>query len=121
MSTTEPRLVVDKPCAAMPFLKWPGGKRWLARRLAEILRPELTGTYWEPFLGAGVVFLQLRPERAVLSDVNADLIRCLRTVRRYPRAVVNAIWRFSNTEECYYQVRKMAPRTAVGKAARFIF
>jgi DNA adenine methylase len=106
---------------APPFLKWPGGKRWLAPLLAEIVRPDLKGTYFEPFLGGGAVFLQLNPERAVLSDVNPDLISFLETIRQCPRQVVNAVWRYTNTKECYYKVRKMRPRTSVGAAARFLY
>lgn len=104
-----------------PFLKWPGGKRWLAPGLASILRGELTGTYWEPFLGGGAVFLALRPNRATLSDINAQLIACFETVRRYPERVISSLGRFSNTEDCYYRVRRMKARTEVGTVARFIF
>ncbi len=60
--------------SALPFLKWPGGKRWAAPHIVEIIRKYLTGTYYEPFLGGGAVFFHLRPERAVLSDINDDLI-----------------------------------------------
>lgn len=38
-----------------PFLKWPGGKRWLVKKLICNI-PEYTGTYIEPFLGGGSVF-----------------------------------------------------------------
>ncbi len=104
-----------------PFLKWPGGKRWLAHRLTPILSSELQGTYYEPFLGAGAVFLALAPATAILADTNRSLIDFLRTVRKQPNEVVEAVWRLSNTRECYYDVRSRVPRTKVGRAARFLY
>ncbi|MBS0202018.1 MAG: Dam family site-specific DNA-(adenine-N6)-methyltransferase [Planctomycetes bacterium] len=104
-----------------PFLKWPGGKRWLSSVLSAVLQAELSGTYFEPFLGAGALFLAMRPKKAVLSDVNADLIEFLKTVKRYPELVVESVWRLSNSEECYYRVRGSVPRTRIGRAARFLY
>ena len=104
-----------------PFLKWPGGKRWLGPVLSNIIRSELDGTYFEPFLGGGAVFLELNPDRAVLSDVNASLINFLRTIRDHPRAVVDSVWRFSNTKECYDRVRRMRHgRRSVTRHGSFI-
>ena len=107
--------------AVDPFLKWPGGKRWLAPLLANIIDRELLGTYFEPFVGAAAVFLQLRQKRAVLSDINAELIHCLREVKADPESVLRAVWRYTNTRECYYRARCSRPRTAIGAAARLIY
>lgn len=104
-----------------PFLKWPGGKRWLAPLLKLIIRPELRGTYYEPFLGTGAVFLMLKPKRAVVSDISGELISCLDTLRSNPDEVLHAVWRFSNTKECYQHVRSMVPRTKVTACSRFIY
>jgi len=107
--------------AIVPFLKWPGGKRWLANSLSVILRHELSGTYYEPFIGGGAVFLSLQPERAILCDANPALIDCLRTSSRKPETVLRALWRWTNTAECYYQVRNLNPRKETTKAAKFIY
>lgn len=104
-----------------PFLKWPGGKRWLAPLLAPIIRRELRGIYYEPFVGAGAVFLNLAPEKAVLSDINAELITSLMTVCDRTNEVIRKISGFSNNKGCYYRVRSTMPRTAVTAAARFIY
>ncbi|MCH8043054.1 MAG: Dam family site-specific DNA-(adenine-N6)-methyltransferase [Planctomycetes bacterium] len=111
----------DSTPRLLPFLKWPGGKRWLAPLLRAIMVRELTGTYYEPFVGAGAVFLQLRPERSVLSDTNSDLIHFFNVVRTRPEEVVRAVWQCSNTAECYARVRRRVPRSDVGRAARFLF
>lgn len=104
-----------------PFLKWPGGKRWIASRLAPLLAAHLTGRYFEPFLGSAAPFFALRPSDAILSDSNSALIATFRTVAESPDRVIAAVWRFSNSAECYYRVRRSRPRTEVGKAARFIY
>ncbi len=105
----------------LPFLKWPGGKRWIAPVLSEILRGELSGHYFEPFLGAGAVFLRLRPTTANLSDNNAELIHFLHVVSEYPAEVVRRVWQWSNTRECYERVRMSRPRTHIGRTARFLY
>ncbi len=66
-----------------PFLKWPGGKRWAADRIALISKSYLgsKGTYFEPFLGCGAVFFALTTKKAVLSDINTELINTYRMVR----------------------------------------
>ena len=121
MTTREPSVTESVAPPVQPFLKWPGGKRWLAAPLADVLRPHLTGEYIEPFLGSGAVFLALSPAQAHLSDVNQSLLECIDAVSRDTEAVLQAVWRFSNTEACYYRVRAMRPRTHITRAARFIY
>src|ERR1051325_193346 len=104
-----------------PLLKWPGGKRWRAGQLSVVCRAELTGTYIEPFLGGAAVFVELQPRAAILSDINRPLIETLRTIRDAGELVLAAIWRFSNTRDCYVRVRASNPRDPVGAAARFIY
>jgi len=109
------------PLACDPLLKWPGGKRWLAQFLSQALKRHLTGCYFEPFLGGAAVFLQLAPQSAILSDSNSELIEFLVTLRSKPEEVVRALWNWSNTEECYYRVRRSKPRTSIWRAARFLY
>lgn len=104
-----------------PFLKWPGGKRWLTPILAPALRERLSNRYFEPFLGSGAMYLGLDPDEATLSDINAELIETIDTITREPERVIEAVWRFSNTAECYYRVRSSKPRTPIGTAARFLY
>lgn len=70
----------EKEVKINPFMKWPGGKR---RVLPEIRKyiPENYDTYYEGFLGGGAVLLDLLPEKAVVSDVNVELIEGYQTIR----------------------------------------
>lgn len=68
---------VSDPSPPQPFktqlLKWVGNKQRFAHEIVAHL-PKDYGTYFEPFLGAGGVMANLRPHRAVGSDIYAPLI-----------------------------------------------
>jgi hypothetical protein len=79
-----------------PILKWAGGKRQLLPELRPFY-PRLFNRYFEPFLGSAAVFLDLHNNGRLgrgdvrLSDINADVIGCYRSVRDEPGAVVSAL------------------------------
>lgn len=86
-----------------PFLKWAGGKRELAPKLAEMYEPfRSTHTWVEPFCGALGATLGVMPERAILSDVNPHLINLY---RRIDQGMSNP-QHWANTEEQYYEIRR---------------
>lgn len=75
---------------AKPFIKWVGGKGQLIEQLEAKLPADFdnwdNATYIEPFVGGGAMLfymLQQHPniKRAVINDINSDLITCYRTVR----------------------------------------
>jgi len=107
-----------EPC--LPFLKWPGGKRWLAPTLAGMIG-EVTGTYYEPFLGGGAVFFHLRPARAVLSDANPELVSVYRQVRDRVSQVIEGLGDMKISRQAFYQSRSERPNTPVGRAIRFLY
>ena len=57
---------------AQPFLKWAGGKRQLLPEIRKRI-PARFHTYFEPFVGAGAVFFDLQPKKAVINDINFEL------------------------------------------------
>ena len=108
-----------------PFLRWAGGKRRLVRRLIDFLPKETYGTYWEPFLGSGALFFALAPQKAVLSDVNEELIRCYEAVKENPEGVSDRLRKYaSRASENYYYKARAKYNNGMGRkaqAARFIF
>lgn len=106
------------PC--LPFCKWPGGKRWLAPLVADIIgRP--TGTYYEPFVGGGAVFFWLRPERAVLSDINGELIGVYRQVKTNLSGVIEAMQGLRPSRARFNALRRASPTCPLDRAVRFLY
>ena len=70
---------------AQPFLKWAGGKGQLLAQYDRFFPRKRGGTYFEPFVGSGAVFFELRKRGLFdtyhLSDVNPELVNCFTVVR----------------------------------------
>ncbi|RTM12004.1 MAG: Dam family site-specific DNA-(adenine-N6)-methyltransferase [Bradyrhizobiaceae bacterium] len=107
----------------LPFLKWAGGKRWLASN-SEFKIPQISGRYIEPFLGSGSIFFSTQPKDAVLSDVNSELIDTYLSLRDEHEKVSRhlKLHARSHSKSHYYYVRdEMKPRSTAGRAARFLY
>ncbi len=89
-----------------PILKWVGGKRQLLPRLLP-LAPESCTLYCEPFLGGGAMLLALRPEKAIVGDLNDELMNVYRCVRDRCDEVIAILSSHENTREHFYEVRSM--------------
>jgi DNA adenine methylase len=111
-------IVVD----AKPFLKWAGGKRQLIPELVKHT-PGTYNKYIEPFLGGGALFFHLRPEKAILADLNEELVNCYLVVRDNVYALIEELQQYVNDEKFYYEVRSWKYETLddVRKAARTIY
>lgn len=109
----------------VPFLKWPGGKRWFVSNHANLL-PSAYSTYVEPFLGAGAVYFHLKPTRALLGDVNADLMETYRAIRDDWQALESSL-RYrqrrhrADPDAYYYWLRAKMPGELVQRASRLIY
>jgi DNA adenine methylase len=84
-----------------PPLKWAGGKRWQVPILEPLWRPHAHRRLVEPFCGGLAVALGLRPERALLNDVNPHLVAFYRWLQRGLRIELP----LENDETLYYAHR----------------
>jgi DNA adenine methylase len=109
-------------CASIPFLRWPGGKRWLLTK-HEYLFPTKINRYIEPFVGSGAVFFGVGCKSAILSDTNRDLIEVYEAIKEDWFGVEQQLKRHAkaHSDEYYYYMRKSRPRLLVTRAARFIY
>ena len=117
-----PRLNRDDGASTPPFLKWAGGKRWLAPRISNAVK-YIGGRYIEPFLGSGAIFFALRPANALLSDANEELINAYIAIRDDPQKVYSLL-KTHQRRHCvtyFYQIREYQPREKYHRAARFIY
>lgn len=106
----------------IPFLKWPGGKRWLIANYAHIF-PKTFKSYIEPFLGSGSVFFHLEPEHSLLGDSNPELINTYLSIKKNWKKVEKllAIHQENHSTEYYYIVRDHDPSNGFERAARLIY
>jgi len=56
-----------------PIIKYRGGK---SKEIPQILPyiPQFTGKYIEPFFGGGALFFYLEPSKAIINDINKNLV-----------------------------------------------
>lgn len=105
-----------------PFLRWAGGKRWLIHNYPEMF-PASFDKYIEPFLGSGAIFFSLKPKKAILSDLNEDLIdvyKVIKTDAKKLHKLLNYHQR-KHSKKYYYEIRGKIPKSDTYKAARFIY
>lgn len=108
---------------AKPFLRWAGGKRWLAKAISPIIRQRLVGgsTYYEPFLGSGAIFFEVQPAKAVLSDLNEDLMITYNEIKSDVVRLIRGLQALPANKEKYYEIRSWIPKTDFEKALRLIY
>lgn len=106
----------------LPFLKWPGGKRWLIKKMPEVFSIQFNN-YYEPFLGSGAVFFHLCPNKSVLSDVNEDLINLYVQMRDHPQLLAEQlqIHQKKHNKAYYYEMRDNDYVSSVERAGRFLY
>lgn len=104
-----------------PFLKWPGGKRWLISRLVELVAKIEINRYFEPFAGGAALYFALQPRHATLSDINADLINTYRQVKYHVPDIIKRLKRLSVDQETYYSIRAEEPTIRLDRAVRFLY
>lgn len=107
---------------SVPFLKWAGGKRWFIQKHQNHF-PDKFNVYFEPFLGSGAAFFFLKPQKAVLSDTNKDLIATYIQIRDNPQSIKELLksHQHFHSKSYYYEVRATIPQCPVEKAARFLY
>jgi DNA adenine methylase len=89
---------------AKPFLKWAGGKTQLINDIERSLPSEIINkkfTYIEPFVGSGAVLFWMinnfpKMQKAVINDINADLINAYRTIASKPKELISILEIFQN-------------------------
>ena len=118
------KTIVDVP---KPFLKWAGGKRQLISQMDPFF-PIKFNKYIEPFVGGGAIFFYLLPKRAILMDINQELINVYNVIKNNIKELINSLKKHINEQEYYYKIRNLdrdpsiyESLTNVEKASRTIY
>ena len=113
-----------------PILKWAGGKRQLLKKLLMNVNKDSLHdhTYFEPFVGGGALFLHLSPTKAVINDINSELIGMYQTIKEDPQGLITELKSFKNNyPENFEDIRSLDRKkdfvktSATKRAARFIY
>lgn len=114
---------LDKPSdfKCKPFLRWPGGKRWLIPTLIPLIANRKINTYIEPFLGGGAVYFSLLPSKAILSDINKELIETYQVVKSTPHHLLSTLEKMPVNRCHYYEIRSEYYKLKVERAARLLY
>ena len=111
-----------------PFLKWVGGKRQILSSISTLLPEKIsTYTYVEPFVGGGAVLFYLQHKKAIINDVNSELINVYKVIKDDLNALITDLRKHKNEAEYFYGLRaldrsaKFEKLTDVQRASRIIF
>ena len=118
---------ITKNKLVSPVVKWVGGKRQLLDEIIPLIPKQMTA-YCEPFFGGGAVLFSLQPAKAIVNDLNQDLITMYEVIRDEVDALIESLRKHENTPEHFYAVRDMDRDKAayqampkVEKASRLIY
>ena len=110
-----------------PVLKWVGGKRQLLKDI-EIHIPRKFSTFYEPFLGGGAVLFHLQPHKAVVNDINEELINVYTVIRDSVEELIEDLKKHKNEAEYFYNIRELDRDkeaynrlSSIKKASRLIY
>ncbi|WP_066636056.1 DNA adenine methylase [Desulfolucanica intricata] len=110
-----------------PIVKWVGGKRQLIHEIEKYI-PQKYSTYYEPFFGGGAVLLHLLPTKAVVNDINEELINMYQVIKDNVEALIEDLGRHENSADYFYKIRALdrdnklyKSLTSVQRASRIIY
>lgn len=104
------------------LVRWAGSKKKLLPKLS---------TYWnkpyqrylEAFAGSASLYFHLVPEKALLNDLNGELMEAYDALRNQPDEIYEAIIAIERSEEAYYVERSkvVAKLSSFERAVRFFY
>lgn len=97
---------MKKDKSVTPVVKWVGGKRQLLREIEKYI-PEKISTYYEPFLGGGAVFFHLQKNKAIVNDVNEELINLYKMIRENVEELIEELKKHENNSDYFYKIREL--------------
>lgn len=105
-----------------PIFRWAGSKRKILPTLAAYWNPSFK-RYVEPFAGSSALFFMLQPQRAVLADINSELMETYEVIRERPDDVFRAVTKMPRGKNAYYAIRNQntGRLKPFGRAVRFVY
>ena len=114
-----------------PILKWAGGKTQILPEITKVIKKyKLNGhRYFEPFVGAGSVFMQLAHDNIFINDYNEELINIYIQIKDNPQQLIELLKEHEqkHSKEYFYAVRswdrsdELKKKNNLERAARTIY
>jgi DNA adenine methylase len=105
-----------------PILRWAGSKKKILPTLQRYWNVDFK-RYIEPFAGSAQLFFAINARKAIISDINKELIVTYQSVQRDPDSVIAYLSKLRKGKVAYYKVRREGFENMEDsdKAARFIY
>ncbi|MEN6412719.1 MAG: DNA adenine methylase [Veillonellales bacterium] len=117
----------NKLALVAPILKWAGGKRQLIHEIEKYIPRKFT-TYYEPFVGGAAVLFYTQPPKAVINDVNAELMNLYQVIKNDVDGLIESLKNHKNEAEYFYKIRELdrdknvySRLTLIDRASRILF
>lgn len=89
-----------------PVVKWVGGKRQLIPEIEKHV-PSHYSTYYEPFVGGGAVLFHLQPKKAIVNDINEELINLYQVIKDNVDELIEDLKKHKNEADYFYKIREL--------------
>jgi DNA adenine methylase len=111
-----------------PFLKWVGGKRQIMPSIINFLPDDIGKyNYVEPFIGGGAVLFYLQPKKAIVNDLNFELINVYKVIKDNLDELIIDLKKHKNDADYFYDIRSLdrngsySQLSEIQKASRIIY
>lgn len=104
------------------LVRWAGSKKKLLPKLSAYWDKPYQ-RYLEAFAGSASLYFHLTPEKALLNDLNSELMEAYGVLRNQPDEIYTAIIAIERSEEAYYLERSkvVAELSSFERAVRFFY
>ncbi len=106
------------------ILRWAGSKRQLVPVLSDYWYASQSERYVEPFAGSACLFFSIAPKKALLADINLELITTYKQIKKNWKGVLTILKKLDQSKQSYYLLRSVDPteiNDPLARAAHFIY
>jgi len=115
--------IKNKEPSTTPFVKWVGGKKMVINNHLYKYLPDAFDRYVEPFVGGGAMFFHLNPKKALINDLNNELIISYNQIKTNYKQIIKLLdsYKEQHNENFYYSTRKSKPTNKNEITARLMY
>src|SRR3989344_1129495 len=89
-----------------PLIKWPGGKSREYKNIKNVI-PQKIEKYIEPFFGGGGIYFSLEPRRAIINDINENLMQFYKYLKNKDKDLKSLLFQIAKDWENLSKIANM--------------